>query len=228
MDYLIIGDIASRYDELRLLLDKMPEGHIVCVGDLFDRHDQPRQVYEFLRAKTEKGEATVIYGNHEDLLLDYFKCMGIYPDSCWHYNGGLSTINAFIPIMDEITKWVSKLPLYQKFTSIQVNNKDVFISHSFVAPHLHEMEACKIVRRPNLSYLDPDFDDSIIWNRQEPIERDYFQIAGHNSQFFYREFKNKNNECFAVCLDDSKNKKLTGMHLKEDGTYQIYQQEYLP
>ena len=48
MTYNIIGDIAGRFDELMLLLAKMPESDkVILLGDMVDRGSQSKQVIEW-------------------------------------------------------------------------------------------------------------------------------------------------------------------------------------
>ena len=65
----IIGDIAGRYDELMLLLAKMPEADlIVSVGDMVDRGPKSKEVIEFFMTNPK---AYAIYGNHESMMYEH-------------------------------------------------------------------------------------------------------------------------------------------------------------
>jgi hypothetical protein len=68
---------------------------------------------------------------------------------------------------------------------------------------------------------------SIVWNREEPTPRKdgKLQIFGHNAQFGFKKFHYSTAlKPFAICLDDSWKKKLTGYNTK---TGEIYQQDYI-
>ena len=208
----IVSDIAGRYDELMLLLDKMPPGEPISIGDMVDRHDQSKQVLDFFM---KNGRA--IMGNHEHLLLDHCANQksnkpSYYQYGTWQYNGGSATIRSFpSDVPQEYIDWIRKLPKY-----LEIDN--CLISHAFVHPDYNTvLEACDLGR----DWEDfPKSDNSIIWNRSEPIGREYaLQICGHNSQFGLRWWGD-----YAVCLDDSREKKLTGIHLP---SRKIYQQDYL-
>lgn len=221
MKYNIIGDIASRYTELMLLLKKMPKGYIVAVGDLVDRGSQAKETIEFFMSLESQGKGTSLMGNHEHMMLDYCLNSGCYQHGIWLYNGGQATLDSFSGyIPEEVLDWISRRPYYKK---IQLENQEVVISHSFVHPYLELKEAVEIAKS-NIPSYHPDFDNSIIWNRKYPIQRNYLQIVGHNSPMKLREFKDKGT--FAICLDDSRNKKLTGLHLKSDGSYEVSQVGY--
>jgi hypothetical protein len=225
MAWNIVGDLAGRFDELQLLLNKMPEGHIIAVGDLCDRGRQSAEVVSFLRGAVEKNQATILYGNHEDLLVDYYLQTGIYQWGTWLYNGGESTIDSFNgQVPDDVVSWLARRPLIHKIRDISIPSfpEGVLVSHSFVAPHLSLEQACEIAKRQGIRWDDYDFEQSIIWNRQPPIRREYFQICGHNSR--YQEHSD-NQGVYAICIDDCKNKKLTGLHLRDNGSYDLYTQD---
>lgn len=216
----VIADIAGQYKTLLALLDKMPDDEPVSVGDLVDRGPQSKEVLEFFM---NNGRA--IMGNHEHMMLDTCFDRGYYSRGIWQMNGGDATLKSFgasdadviswgmLPrqfVPDEVLEWVGGLPLYLEID-------DCLISHSF--PDGDLKAACELGKS-----ID-DAPHSIIWNRYEPerLEGYNLQIAGHNSQFSYRWFSDDQGD-FAVCLDDSRNRVLTGMHLP---SRKIYQQEYI-
>jgi len=225
-NYLVIGDIAGRYDELMLLLNKMPEGHIIQVGDLIDRGDQSKEVYEFFRTRVEDGRATVIQGNHESMLYNDVFELGFYGHGIWDYNGGYKTKESFgfdQEKLKEVSRWCRSLPFYKK---IIIKDKEIVISHSFIDARMNLEEACDIAKNPAKYSRDLYYYNSIVWNRDYPKKRDFLQIAGHNANWGLRWFEDKD-DSYAICIDDSGKKKLTGLHLKDDGTWDVFQQDYL-
>jgi serine/threonine protein phosphatase 1 len=113
--------------------------------------------------------------------------------------------------MDDHVKWIRTLPKY-----IEID--DYLISHAFLHPNYQTLEqGCDI----GTDYSDyPKSDNSLLWNREQPIDREWsLQICGHNSQFGLRKWDE-----YAICLDDSRHKVLTGLHMPS-GT--ICQQEYI-
>lgn len=218
--YCIIGDIAGHKDELDILLDKMPEGYILAVGDLVDRGPKSREVIEFFMDLESQGKGDSLFGNHEQMMLDHFRNLGIYQPGNWIYNGGGKTLESFnYQVPEEVLDFISRRPLYKK---IQLEDQEVVVSHSFVHPLL-ELEEAVDLAKSNIPYSHPDFDNSIIWNREHPIRKDYLQIVGHNSQFGLREWHDRKGT-YAICLDDSRHKKLTGIHLP---SMEVYQVDYL-
>lgn len=206
----IIGDIAGQYKALMALIEQMPDEEVISIGDMVDRGPQSKEVIEWFMAN---GRA--ILGNHEHMMLDqYNKMGGYYQDGIWIWNGGgftLESFNGFIP--DNIIYWVKNLPKY-----LEIDN--MLISHAFIHPSLNLDEACDIGN----SARELKSDRSIIWNRSEPIRRKYeLQLAGHNSQFGLRRFDDDQGT-FAICLDDSRHKVLTGFNTNN---MQVYQQPYI-
>lgn len=91
-EYNIFGDVAGRYDELQLLLDRMPSKAIpVSVGDMADRGPKSKDVWDFFR---NKGLA--VLGNHEHLFVDYYEDNKYYESGMWFLNGGVETLLSFI------------------------------------------------------------------------------------------------------------------------------------
>src|SRR3990167_3762649 len=161
-----------------------------------------------------------ILGNHEHMMLDFYRNENYYEHDVWQQNGGSVTLTSFDPaerhrafevVPIKVLSWVAKLPLY-------VEIDGYLISHSFINSRFKNVyEACDL--GPN-AYTEQG-DNSIIWNRSNPIRRPEYklQIAGHNSQFGLRRFADEKGE-FAVCIDDSKKKRLTGIHIPSLTIYQ--------
>lgn len=76
MKYFVISDIHSYYTIARLALQRAgydennPEHHLVICGDMFDRGDESWHVFMWVKGLVESGKATLVRGNHEDLLED--------------------------------------------------------------------------------------------------------------------------------------------------------------
>jgi hypothetical protein len=214
MSYNIIGDIAGQYDAFLKLVEKMPAGKVISVGDLVDRGPKSKEVVEWFM---NNPEAEAIYGNHEHLMIDTYRKTNYYEDGTWYVNGGSKTVKSYgkwvQDIPEEVIKWLENRPKY-----LLING--VFVSHSFLAPNYSLEEALDFGE----SYMDQKCDPSIIWNREPPIRRPEYklQVAGHNSQFKLRRFVDDQGE-FAICLDDSNNDKLTGLHIP---SMEIYQEEF--
>lgn len=211
----IIGDIAGRYDELRLLLNKMPEADLVIsVGDLVDRGPKSRQVLEWFM---NNPKAVAIYGNHEDMMVNYCKDPDDWQNrSMWLHNGGKATLKSFeteagvadVPV--ELIEWLEKCPIWWA-------NDELVISH---APINHDFDDLPDQYRKDGAHY-------FIWNRCVPYKRSTvdshkFHVYGHNGEFRWHE---DDKGQFAACIDNSWEGELTGMHWPSK---EIFTQDYLP
>lgn len=205
----IIGDIAGRFDELMLLIDKMPEADLVLsVGDMVDRGPKSKEVLEWFM-NTENAEA--LYGNHEDLFMN-----GILNQDTWLWvqNGGGATLRSFmkegqdslneVDVPTEIINWIKTRPMY-------FQTDDLFVSHAPVT---------------NMKIVPPDpyvHDYFFIWNRYAPTKpQSKYMIYGHNGKF--KRHKWGDGSEFAMCIDNSHSGRLTGIHWP---SREIFQQDFL-
>lgn len=205
----IIADIAGQYDALMRLVKQMPDDEIILVGDLIDRGPDSKEVIQWAIDNNIK----TILGNHEHMMIDYFDNTDIYEQFIWISNGGGQTIRQYKddPATLKIhLQWLKQLPFYHRTNGI-------LISHAAWSRSGDLQDACKI----------KNFDDllnSIIWSREEPQQRDFFQAFGHNSNWGLRWFGGVPFASWAVCLDASRSSVLTGMHWPSK---KIYQEPYL-
>lgn len=195
----IIGDIAGELDALtRLLKHCQPGRKIVCVGDIVDRGPDSKGVIELLMARTD---ITVLKGNHEDMMVDWWEQGERYQTGVWLRNGGLQTLHSYderrpaaIPAT-HIT-WMRNLPTYYQ-------SKGITVTHAPINPRLTLDEANNPSQLP--------FDElGILWCRQEPVRRDYFQVFGHNAHWGLRQFRDDSGP-YAMCIDTSHSQHLTGL-----------------
>ena len=93
--YFVTSDIHGFYDIFHEALlkagfeEENPEHILIVCGDIFDRGDQPFEVYNFLR-NFPKERRILIRGNHEELLEALVK-----REECWNHdlhNGTYQTL----------------------------------------------------------------------------------------------------------------------------------------
>ena len=213
----VIGDIAGEFKALKALIEQFPKNEeIILVGDMIDRGKQSNRVIEWAM---NADNVRALKGNHEHMMLDFHgrayenQRMPIYDRGIWGYNGGDMTLESYgvKGVLKEHLDWLEALPLY-------IDEDGFFISHSsWYKPYSLE-KVCDINDRMFIDF-------NIIWNREEPVPiENKLQIFGHNSQWGLREFKDDGGKIFAICLDDSRRKKLTAYDTK---TGKIYQQKYI-
>lgn len=105
MRYFVVSDCHSFYTELMTSLNnagfevKNPEHKLVICGDLFDRGNETRQIFDFVN-KLPKEQLIYIRGNHEDLLMDCLKEIydGYNPSRHHYHNKTVKTIFDFCGI----------------------------------------------------------------------------------------------------------------------------------
>lgn len=215
----IIGDIAGRFDELVLLLDKMPKADmILSLGDIVDRGPKSKQVVQWFLDNQDK--ALSLYGNHEDLMIEACGDDAYRNTDLWYYNGGFSTVQSYggdiSLIPQEHIKFIKSRPLFY-------HKDNLFATH---APMTYRYTS-DLSLFPKYSFSD-NYSESAIWNRIDPLptSNNHFMVFGHNALF--KEIKNISNKTYALCLDDSRHKVLTGLHW--NGSYNtdnLYTQSYL-
>jgi serine/threonine protein phosphatase 1 len=199
----IIADIAGRYNELMLLLDKMPKDQeIILLGDLNDRGPDSAFVIDW----AARNKIRCVKSNHGAMMIEAYelwKATG-NPYSSWDFNmnGGYQTLLSYGGFENMPIEHIE----YLKNCEWYIETDDLLLSH---APIHSEFK--------KEMHLTDDF----YWNRSKPIRRDKFQIHGHNTYF---KLYTDELGMFGMCLDDSGNDKLTGIHWPSKD---IYTQEYL-
>lgn len=228
----VIGDIAGNYETLRLLLEKMPPGRTLSVGDIVDRGPRSKQVVQHFL----DGRGDALKGNHEHMMVvhlrDQYKLYPDYDRGIWLINGGMETLRSYGCGADWVKLpyggrdiWVDKplpcgvpqdhidfldfLPLYKRLTYPGLR---VHVSHA-----------------PFDTNLDPTREATkefgVLWNRGWPQTSDEFDLSihGHNARF--REYREPGSvDRYSICIDDSREKVLMGIHLP---TLELFRQEYV-
>ena len=98
---LVIGDI---HGGLRALLQVLERAEVttndtlIFLGDYVDGWSESPQVLDFLIDLKTKQNCIFIKGNHDDLLLDWFRGKD---NDLWHQHGGEATILAYSLLPDE-------------------------------------------------------------------------------------------------------------------------------
>lgn len=238
-EYLFVGDIAGQVEALEALDAKVPSATLFCVGDLIDRGPDSNKVVEYV-----KRHGKSLLGNHEHMLINFCRETGLYDYNVWFYNGGVATIKSYIPdverVSDEyirkvlldsgVVDYLESLPLYFE-TPARDDGLKALVTHAPLESGLSLEKACEFV---GVGYATNDWNAgrSIIWNRMEPgYLADTLQVFGHNSPWGHTWFQDKSaieNSPeiipWGVCLDSSRDDKLTAIHWP---SLEIYQQDYI-
>lgn len=246
----VLGDIAGQYDALMRLVAKLEDGaKIILVGDIVDRGPKSKQVVTW--AMNNPNVETIL-GNHEHLMVDFFRETNKYREGVWINNGGQETLVSYFGdrakfyeqhevsqgMLFDWTTCLNPKELIAEFPiavvewmeglplkkEIEVDGKKFFISHAPLAAHLSPDEAEKAAHDPNPGTHQSPATASLLWNRYKPIARGDVgtQVFGHNSNWKLKFFGIAFNP-WAICLDDSSNKVLTALHLN---TLNVIQEPY--
>lgn len=97
--YVAIGDIHGRYDLLEKLLENIekthPDARLAFLGDMVDRGPDSFKVVDTIKKLTETKDAIAIVGNHEDMMMEYFRGKMVDKQDIWMYNGGIKTVDSY-------------------------------------------------------------------------------------------------------------------------------------
>lgn len=152
MQYFVTSDIHGHYQALRTALstagydESNPDHHLLVLGDLFDRGDESKEVYEYLYRLHQAKKATIILGNHDSFMLELLE--GNYERAKFNVdrNGFLHTLESFTNYQfprgstslktyketieqnyPNLYDWISSFPLY-------LETEDYIFVHGGVDP----------------------------------------------------------------------------------------------
>lgn len=120
MKTIVISDIHGCYDELETLLLALEENkeynkdtdRLIFLGDYIDRGTDSRLVVNLVRELQENNDNVIaLMGNHEDMLLDYWRGKS----DIWCLNGHTATLKSYEGYKEEFIddiEWMRNLPLY--------------------------------------------------------------------------------------------------------------------
>lgn len=272
----VFGDIAGQFLTLKALIDKMPQGNLISLGDPNDRGPRSKEVIEFLM---DNGDT--VNSNHAHMMVEAWKQSAnpgahipYYDKSVWFYNGGIQTMSSYDEDWmkkinfqssqrgwDTIMTYDDKLHrlIPKKHINFLMNCPMYLESHKFVFSHapLHSKLSLEAASELGSGFAaigwshDYESQSSLLWNRHVPEEPNLhlngkINVFGHNpsdkvkiytAQYpqglkvtpeSFEEFNRVNDftkyPIYAICLDTSSAKVLTGLHLP---TMRLYQQEYI-
>ena len=125
----IIGDIHGCRDELVSLVEKLPENDkLVFLGDYIDRGPDSFGVVEFLLSIQKRCE--FLSGNHESMLLNFFRDKAHPESEAFVFNGGKETLGSYG--LDETAVWEDLPESHRNFYN---NLLDYYEGDDFIAAH---------------------------------------------------------------------------------------------
>lgn len=179
----VISDIHGCYEEFQKMLELIKfskKDELYILGDVIDRGNSP--IETLLYVKKQKN-MHLILGNHEYMMMDYFREKEYDEKShycsqakeLWMRNGGRITLEQFLEkdekTQKEILEYIQNLPFY--FIK-EVNNKTNLMVHAGVYPYQEE-DIRKFLKQQTL--------DDIIWIRDDflysSVKLPFRVIFGH-------------------------------------------------
>lgn len=243
----IVGDVAGQLKALEALVEKMPEGELVCLGDPNDRGDDSKGVIEYLM---KNGK--LIQSNHAHILSEAWLQSAMpgaqpryYGKSMVFYNGGTATLNSYDKNWQSILKSEYKMSRHGNIehtfdedklhTLIPKEHIDFLIAspmfletekyiltHAPIAQNKSIEEVCELGEGFTGGLTtDPKSDSSVLWNRYE-CSRPNPKLKGKINIYGH----NSSTEVKIFCIQYPKGKKVTNEtfqdYLKEFGTGDIW------
>jgi len=186
--YYAIGDVHGELAKLETLLAYIREDagsrsgphKVIFLGDLIDRGADSRGVIARAKGLAEQGDALVVKGNHEELMLyayDRDETAGLYH---WANNGGDETIASYEAangkkdhwreaIDKEHVKWLRSLP-----PILRDEERNLVFVHAGIDPRRYPNEPEEVW----LWTRSPIFFRSAKWP-DRPEVRDILVVHGH-------------------------------------------------
>jgi serine/threonine protein phosphatase 1 len=203
---LIVGDIGGQYDAFIRLISKWDD-KIVLVGDLNDRGPKSCQMIQW--AIDNQDRVTTLHSNHGDMMVDFYKGIEEYDRRDFINNGGFATLVSYgVPdtfesqqlnliaeaqrlIPKEHIEFLESRPMYYECD-------DLIISHAPVPWRPEQYIGCELDKYKKIDW---------VWNRDQVLPMDKWQVFGHNSHWGYK----KDEEDKWICIDTSRSECLTGL-----------------
>ena len=195
----VFSDVHGHVAPLRRALARIApsdEDVFFCLGDMIDRGPEALEVVNVCR---ELPNCTILRGNHEALMLDYFD----NPDDPiaminWGQNGAAATISDLKDLSaEELTAflaWIRELPLWAFAT---VGERSFLLTHAGIRPGCAPAPD-PINEETVAAFMAAQDDEDLVWIREdfwgEPtglINSDGegpVVIAGHTPTLFLRDF----------------------------------------
>lgn len=224
MKTFAITDIHGCYDELMALYKKLPidpeKDRMVFLGDYVDRGSQARQVVQQLIDWRKKYPHWVmLYGNHEDLMLDalMYSERVYHSFDLWFNQGGRQTYYSYLP--KDLTKYERAI------SSVKDTIPKDHLEWLAALPRFFEDEKYIYVHGGLTPGKTPEQTDpqELIWIRDEFLLSDYDWgkkvIHGHTPADNLEPDVKKNRIGIDTAVCYAANNKLTAIELPEEKFY---------
>ncbi len=205
----IIADVAGQYDALMRLVAKMPKDPFIFVGDLIDRGPKSKEVVEWVMKN-----ARSVLGNHEDMMIDFYRDTDRYEDGIWFMNGGETTAQSYVG-----RKIYANKPSHHELIRKRIPEEHIIWMEN-LPTEIRTDDGLLVTHAAYNSDVIATYDTfGAIWYRGEPVKQaGIMNVFGHNSHWGITKF-----EDYAMCIDGSRHNVLTGLHWP---SMTIYQEPY--
>lgn len=194
MSTYVISDLHGEYEKFKKMLeliDFTDNDEMYILGDVIDRGEHP---IKLLLSIMGQENIHMILGNHEQMMLNYYKTDDPTLKDLWECNGGYTTIYE----LDKCGKFTTENILeylrgLKPVKILHVNGNKFYLAHA-------DLETKQGVA------LSAQSVDYILWNRREPSYDDIltisqYLITGHTpTMHFGKEGKIFNHENW-YCID---------------------------
>ena len=163
----IIGDIHGCYEELLMLISKLPKDieQIYTTGDIIDRGTGSKEVVQYCI----DNNIISVKGNHEDMLINYITNGNKYNPGIFEMNGGIDTLDSYTNDRDEIDipdshlEYMVNMPYY-------IETDDFILSHAGVPIHVEK----------TFRDCSEQSQEMLVWDRSSKAKNlGKFQVFGH-------------------------------------------------
>ncbi|MFK5883991.1 MAG: fructose-bisphosphatase class III [Candidatus Izemoplasma sp.] len=191
--------------------DQDKSHHLLVIGDLFDRGNDSKEVYNYLSKLTKNNSATIIMGNHDKFLIDFLE--GNFKKTTFNilHNGFGKTIESFLnlKVIDQ-----SKFELYK----VEINRKYPELYHWLLDFKLYIETPEYIFVHGGINPNQKDWRNSklrdFLWGREYLMDRvpGKIVVAGHQrvaqilykKDIDYKKLFETNSELFDILYLDGK------------------------
>ena len=132
--HYVVSDIHGCFEEFLRLLKKIKfsdNDTLYIIGDLIDRGNKSIELIEYVM---NKSNIVVLKGNHDELLVKWYKTNNISAKTNWFMNGGDRTYNSFIKLDEkdqrDIIDYLDSRRYYE-FVDIDAKDKYLLVHAGF-------------------------------------------------------------------------------------------------
>lgn len=171
--HYVISDIHGCYSEFLQMLNLIEfkdEDTLYILGDVIDRGKEPIKILQYIK---NKSNIKLILGNHEVMMLDFYKEKEKNANSRsyyerkqdWEQNGGKITIEQLSKLSkDEFISTINYIKNLKYFEIVEVNKEMYLLVHAGIYPYA-ENNIKKL--------LESQTENDLIWIRNEFFTSEY-------------------------------------------------------